>query len=222
MVGAAGGAKVPLISAVGHETDTTLIDYASDMRAPTPTAAAEMAVPVRDELRLAIQQLDLRHNSAISRLLGERKEQVQGLARGLPKPMQLLQTATQRLDDWQERLLAALPALLSRKEQQLAMLSSHLKPQALKNEINKTGEKLLELQARLDTASIRLVEARREKLANLSSLLESVNYKKILSRGFALVKDNEGKLITSVSTANAEKSMKIIFHDGEVNVIASD
>lgn len=222
VVRAAASSLIPLISAVGHETDTTLIDHASDMRAPTPTAAAEIAVPVRDELRLAIQQLDLRHHSAISRLLNQRDEQLQGLTRGLPKPMQLLQTATQRLDDWQERLIAALPALLSRKEQQLAMLAAHLRPQALSNEINKTSEKLQELQARMNNASLRLIDMHKQKLDNLGSLLESVNYKKILARGFALVKDKDDKVITSVSAITSGKTMKIIFHDGEVQVTAAN
>ncbi|MEQ1705951.1 MAG: exodeoxyribonuclease VII large subunit [Rickettsiales bacterium] len=217
VVRAAAASKIPLISAVGHETDTTLIDYASDMRAPTPTAAAEMAVPVRDELRLAVGQLALRYETAISRLLVGRNEQLQGLARGLPKPMQLLQTATQRLDDWQERLLAALPALLIRKEQQLAMLTAQLRPQSLKNEINKTSERLLELQARINTASLRIIDARREKLTNLSSLLESVNYKKILARGFALVKDKNDKLVTKVAEIKIGDDLRIIFSDGEIS-----
>lgn len=216
VVRAAASSLIPLISAVGHETDTTLIDHASDMRAPTPTAAAEIAVPVLDELRLAIQQLDLRHHSAISRLLAQRSEQLQGLARGLPKPMQLLQTATQRLDDWQERLIAALPALLNRKEQQLAMLAAHLRPQALSNEINKTSEKLQELQIRMNNASLRLLEARKEKLKNMGSLLESVNYKKILARGFALIKDKDGRLVTTVEQARVNSELTIIFTDGEV------
>jgi exodeoxyribonuclease VII large subunit len=218
VVRAAAGSHIPLISAVGHETDTTLIDYASDMRAPTPTAAAEMAVPVRDELRLAVGQLALRHDSAISRLLSQRSEQLQGLARGLPKPVQLLQTATQRLDDWQERLLAALPALLVRKEQQLAMLTAQLRPQALKNEINKTQERLQELQARINTASLRIIDARKEKLANLTSLLESVNYKKILARGFALVKGKNDKLVTTAKEAKTNESLTVIFADGELIV----
>lgn len=214
VVRAAANSRIPLISAVGHETDTTLIDYASDQRAPTPTAAAEMAVPVRDELLISIRQIAVRYDSAIMRLLTQRKEQLQGLARGLPKPMQLLQTATQRLDDWQERLLLALPNLLSRKEQQLTALTARLRPQALQNEIIKTNEKILDLDLRLKNSVLRTINTNNDKLKNLASLLESVNYKKILVRGFALVQDSNGKLITSASTA--PKQMKIIFHDGEV------
>ena len=217
VVRAAANSQIPLISAVGHETDTTLIDYASDMRSPTPTAAAEMAVPVRSELLLALRQLGLRQDTGISRFLQQKEEKLQGLTRGLPKPLSLLQTATQRLDDWSERLLASLPSLFSRKEQQLAMLSAHLRPLVLQNDIAKKQERLMELQARLTVAVKRIIDARGEKLENLGKLLESVNYKKILARGFALVKDANDKLIPTASLAKTHNSLKIIFVDGEIN-----
>ncbi len=222
VVRAAANSQIPLISAVGHETDTTLIDYAADMRAPTPTAAAEMAVPVREELRLAVGQLSLRHEGAILRLLSQRNEQLQGLARGLPKPMQLLQTATQRLDDWHERLLGSLPAFLTRKEQQLTMLSAALRPKTLQNEISRTNEKLADFSARINSAITRKIDAGNEKTNNLASLLESVNYKKILARGFALVKDKNGKLITKSQDARTSANLKIIFSDGEIEATPSN
>lgn len=222
VIRAAANSQIPLISAVGHETDTTLIDYAADMRAPTPTAAAEMAVPVREELRLAVGQLSLRHEGAILRLLSQRNEQLQGLARGLPKPMQLLQTATQRLDDWHERLLGSLPAFLTRKEQQLTMLSAALRPKTLQNEISRTNEKLADFSARINSAITRKIDAGNEKTNNLASLLESVNYKKILARGFALVKDKNGKLITKSQDARTSANLKIIFSDGEIEATPSN
>jgi exodeoxyribonuclease VII large subunit len=263
VVRAAAGSLIPLISAVGHETDTTLIDYASDMRAPTPTAAAEMAVPVLNELRLTVSGLGVRKEAAVTRLLAQRGEQLAGLARGLPKPMQLLQVASQRLDDWserllvalpyvlsrkeqqllmlaaalrpktlqdeinksgehlghwEERLLAALPAVLGRKEQQLSVASSGLRPKAIHSEINKTGERLSELQARLAGAMLRRIDASSEKLANLESLLESVNYKKILARGFALVKNPRGELVTTATEAKTNESLTVIFADGEIPI----
>lgn len=218
VVRAVANSQIPLISAVGHETDTTLIDYAADQRAPTPTAAAEMAVPVREELRLAVGQLGLRHDAAIFRLLTQRSEQLQGLARGLPKPAQIMQTAMQRLDDFSERLLVALPNLLTRKDQQLALLSAHLRPKALQNEIGKTQERLTELQARLKVVILRTFEARQEKINNLNSLLESVNYKKILARGFALIKGADGKLITTATAAKTHDILTITFADGDVSV----
>ncbi len=95
---------IPLISAVGHETDTTLIDFASDRRAPTPTAAAEMAVPVRSELLGEIGENGLRLARAAQRLIAEQKMRLEGLARGLIHPARLLEDMAQRLDGWTERL----------------------------------------------------------------------------------------------------------------------
>ncbi len=218
VVRAAAASRIPLISAVGHETDTTLIDHASDQRAPTPTAAAEIAIPVLAELLLAVGQLGLRHDAAILRLVTQRSEQLQGLTRGLPKPLQLLQTASQRLDDWGERLQGILPAFLARKEQQLVMLTNHLKPQGLQLEINKKQERLLELESRLQVGAGRNIAMRSEKLANLASLLESVNYKKILARGFALVKGADDKLVTTAAEAKTHKDLQLIFSDGETLV----
>lgn len=218
VVRAAAASKIPLISAVGHETDTTLIDFASDMRAPTPTAAAEMAVPVREELWLGCKQLDARLAAAMQRMLSQRQELLAGFARGLPKPMQLLETVAQRLDDWSERLLAALPANLARKEQQLQLLVAHLKPQILLGDISKAQERTAELQGRLQSAWMRYAGNREDKLRALASLLESVNYKKVLARGFALVKDASGKLVTTAAQAKKSEALVVTFQDGEVKV----
>ena len=263
VVRAAAGSAIPLISAVGHETDTTLIDFASDKRAPTPTAAAEMAVPVREELWVATKQLDARLEAVMTRGLAQREEMIAALARGLPRPAQLLQTATQRLDDWDERLGAALPAALARKEQQLALASSHLKPQLLLNDIGKYGQRVGELQERMsislpaqitrkeealhaavkglrpqalvadmDKVQARLVELQQrmadayvrgqermaEKLAHVSAQLESLNYKRVLERGFALVKNRQGHVVSAVDQARREAELTLVFKDGEVTV----
>src|SRR5712672_3461928 len=107
VVRAAAASAIPLISAVGHETDTTLIDHASDRRAPTPTAAAEMAVPVRAELLADVMQDGARLARAMRRMTDEARLRLEGLARGLPDPQDLLGAATQRLDDRAERLRLA-------------------------------------------------------------------------------------------------------------------
>src|SRR5207244_263159 len=104
VVRAAAASAIPLISAIGHETDTTLIDYASDRRAPTPTAAAEIAVPVRLELLAQVGNAGGRMAGAMVRLLDERRLRLVGLSRGLPDPRSLLEAAAQRLDDRAERL----------------------------------------------------------------------------------------------------------------------
>ena len=112
VVRAAAASAIPLISAVGHETDTTLIDHASDRRAPTPTAAAEMAVPVRLDLVAELGGKGARLAGGLSRLLTESRLHLAGLARGLPDPQDLLGAAAQRLDDRGERLLLAIGGAL--------------------------------------------------------------------------------------------------------------
>ncbi|MBY0408348.1 MAG: exodeoxyribonuclease VII large subunit, partial [Rickettsiales bacterium] len=216
VVRAAANSTIPLISAVGHETDTTLIDFASDRRAPTPTAAAEMAVPVREELRLSIKQLDVRLGSCMTRAVSQRREMLAALARGLPKPAQMLEAAAQRLDDWSERLGVALPALLSRKRQLLDMAAGQLKPQLVLADIGKAEMRVQELQERAASAWQRSAERKAEVLMHTVRQLENLNYQKVLERGFALVKDASGHVVSRAGNAKGE--MSVVFADGAVKV----
>ncbi|MGQ9366991.1 exodeoxyribonuclease VII large subunit [Azospirillum sp. ST 5-10] len=127
VVRAAAASAIPLISAVGHETDTTLIDHAADRRAPTPTAAAEMAVPVRAELLAQVLDGARRMVGCTHRLLEERRNRIEGLARGLGDPRALLEGHAQRLDDRAERLDLALAALLERRRTRAAELGARLR-----------------------------------------------------------------------------------------------
>jgi exodeoxyribonuclease VII large subunit len=120
VVRAAANCSIPLISAVGHETDTTLIDFASDRRAPTPTAAAELAVPSRVEMAADLQQKGARLSGALNRVMQERRLRLQRAERGLPDLPGLLGTARQRLDDRHQRLGLALPNLLAARRAALA------------------------------------------------------------------------------------------------------
>ena len=115
VVRAAAASDIPLISAVGHETDTTLIDFASDRRAPTPTAAAEMAVPVRADLIAQVFDCQRRLVGSTGRMIQERRNRVDGLARGLGDPHSLLEGCIQRLDDRAERLGMAMAGTLDRR-----------------------------------------------------------------------------------------------------------
>ncbi|MGH7030489.1 MAG: exodeoxyribonuclease VII large subunit, partial [Stellaceae bacterium] len=139
VVRAAAASLIPLISAVGHETDTTLIDHASDRRAPTPTAAAEMAVPVRLDLVAELAGKSSRLSGGLARVFAERRLQLAGLARGLPAPQDLIGAAAQRLDDRAERLRLAAEGHLRATRHRLDLAAVRLRPEVLKADLARAG-----------------------------------------------------------------------------------
>jgi exodeoxyribonuclease VII large subunit len=162
VVRAAAGCSIPLISAVGHETDTTLIDFASDRRAPTPTAAAELAVPSRSELAADLAQKAARLAGALNRLAQERRLRLQRAERGLPDLPALVGTARQRLDDRAARLALAWPNLLAARRAGLERAASRLPdPAAL---LRAAAQAVADRGARLNLALPNLVRARRAAL----------------------------------------------------------
>jgi len=169
VVRAAAASLIPLISAVGHETDTTLIDFASDRRAPTPTAAAEMAVPVRLDLLAEASGKSARLATALGRWLNEQRLKVEGLGRGLPDPRSVLGQATQRLDDRTERLKIAFEQYLRRDRQRLDSLGGRIGPQILKAQIDGARQRLADLPQRQRNAVDRVIENLGQRLDNLAS-----------------------------------------------------
>src|SRR5438128_917974 len=162
VVRAAVASAIPLISAVGHETDTTLIDHASDRRAPTPTAAAEMAVPVRLDLIAELGGKTSRLTGGLSRLLAERRLQLGGLARGLPDPQDLLGAAAQRLDDRSERLRLAVGARFTAARTRLDLAAAGLRPSVLAGDIARGRERLGDVERRLVGAMAGCIAGKRD------------------------------------------------------------
>ena len=219
VVRAAAASAIPLISAVGHETDTTLIDFASDRRAPTPTAAAEMAVPVRSEIRAQVLDYDRRLVAATGRGLEARRSELEGLARGLPDPRRILEEMTQRLDERGERLGLAAAALLRERGNTVAQLAARLPHprQQLRLAVSAYGP-LAESFARLGP---RLLEPARQELQALSRILETTSYQKVLQRGFAVVRGPEG-LVTRAAQVAAGQALEIEFADGRTPATAGE
>jgi exodeoxyribonuclease VII large subunit len=217
VVRAAASSSIPLISAVGHETDTTLIDHAADRRAPTPTAAAEMAVPVRSELIAELQAKGLRLGTGWSRWLGERRTHLTGLGRGLPDPASLIGTAAQRLDDRVERLSNALRQLIRGDRLRLGAAASRMSPALLNTPLVRARERLDVLPPRLRHALERLVERQTKLLESAFGRLTSFRraLDQVLERGYAIVRV-DGKVATGVGEVAPGAALAIEFHDGTV------
>ena len=219
VVRAAAGSAIPLISAVGHETDTTLIDFAADRRAPTPSAAAEMAVPVRIELLAQVLDGDARLVASFNRLLNECRLRLQSLSRGLPNLDRMAEEAAQRLDDWTERISNSLKVGLKYR---------HARIQELAAKIPSPAYKITHARSRVDGEARALRVAfdgglrdRRARFEQAQALLESFSHQRVLERGFTLVRNQAGRVVRSVRSLTAGMGLSVLFHDGEAGVTAT-
>ncbi len=168
---AAAASEIPLISAVGHETDTTLIDFVSDRRAPTPTAAAELAVPVRRELAAWIEEQAARLSRSVGRTVDRRRDRLRDLARVLPRPEALLNDPCQRLDRMEERLTGAPARLLERKRAEFVPLSAAVRPAELSARMRREEARLGEWTRRLSPGLERLATVKANALTALTARL---------------------------------------------------
>jgi exodeoxyribonuclease VII large subunit len=224
VVRAAAASKIPLISAVGHETDTTLIDHAADRRAPTPTAAAEMAVPVRAELVADLQRDGQRLVTALTRMVAEYRRHVEGLARGLGDPRRLLEDAAQRLDDWADRLKLGLANWVQQRRSRVAESTGRLSAfrassaRTIQRERKHAGD----LGAQLERAAKAYIKERRSDLASVARVLQSVSFERVLERGFALVTDKSGHPVQRAGETRANMPVQIRFQDGVVGATVTD
>ncbi len=222
VVRAAANSAIPLISAVGHETDTTLIDYASDHRAPTPTGAAERAVPVRRELAERLSQDGLRLTSALQRGIDRKASELRSAGRALGRPDTLLQGASQRLDYAAGRLEGAGRGQLDRARNRLLQASAGLRPQAFKRDLVDKARRLEGAKGRLTSIASRDIRQRQQTLTSLGARLESLSHKSVLARGFALVTDNRGALVRSAAALSEGDGVQLQFADGERNATIGD
>ncbi|RFZ88543.1 exodeoxyribonuclease VII large subunit [Shinella sp. WSJ-2] len=266
VVRAAAASKIPLISAVGHETDWTLIDHAADRRAPTPTGAAEMAVPVKADLDAEIASLAARLRGATARQMDNRRQGVRALARALPSLDQLLALPRRRFDEAAAGLGRGLQMNTVNKRRAFERTAAHLRPDMLLTRIAERrqrvadrvlrAERIVErrldqLRARLSAfdVSLRATPARiktqtersRDRLKGLAlraesalsgdlsrrralvqaqdRVLQSLSYRNVLKRGYALVRDEDGVPVKGAAALGPGRAIAIEFADGSVEAV---
>lgn len=195
VVRAVASCTIPTISAVGHETDTTLCDFAADRRAPTPTAAAEMAVPVRADLLAGLQSVAARSLRCVQRYKERASERLEATARRLPTPETLLGPQSQRVDDLGDRLKRGLSHVAADARGELARAAGALRPAMLTQQL----------------------ENAQNGLDQLWRVAASLNPDRILERGYARVERKGGGTVTNVAQAKAAAALVLHFADGQVD-----
>ena len=221
VVRAVADCTIPIISAVGHETDTTLCDYAADRRAPTPTAAAEMAVPVRTELLAGLSEMGLRAGRATRRGAAQARERLDMQVRLMPTPDMLLAPQRQRLDQLTDALGNGLRHRVADARARLGHVGGALRPALLRQRLERATERLDRLRLRPDYLA-RVYQDRARAFDQMSRLFASVNPDLPLQRGFARVMA-DGQLVRSVGAAQAAGVVTLHFADGTVDAaVAQD
>jgi exodeoxyribonuclease VII large subunit len=267
VVRAVARSVIPLIAAVGHETDWTLIDHAADVRAPTPTAAAEFAVPVRAELLATIAELNARRRGAILRFSHRLRSDLRSLARALPGGEAIIAGSRQRLDRASETLTRRMRGAIDQRTLRTAGLARQLARHSPRAHLAGLRERLKGLSGRLARARPLLIErprgsaeavsrsfvregallasrrgeqaavltrlaarmtraygerlqSRRAQLFSAGQLLGAMSYRGVLSRGFALVRDETQRPLWRAEDTRQAQRLEIEFADGKIGAIA--
>jgi exodeoxyribonuclease VII large subunit len=220
VVRAVAASRIPIISAVGHETDWTLLDLVADARAPTPTKAAEWAVPKFADLAESTSKCGARLTAAARRMLQQARAHLKAATRGLPRLEDVLALPRQRFDACEKRLGRALLANARAHHTRYARISARLRPAPIMQRISVCGERSGALQARARQALRNGLIAKRRHLEGYDKLLATLSYQSVLQRGFVLVRDADGRAVRSVTGVEPGDRLDLEFADGRVEAEA--
>ena len=215
VVRAVADCRIPVISAIGHETDTTLIDFAADQRAPTPTAAAEMAVPVRAELLARTGEMETRLFRAVTQRLERATQTVRMAERGLLNPVEMVERRAQSVDLAAAGLDRGIDRRLSDAALRLSNSAARLRPPEAR--LAEVGASLASLGGRLSQVVHHQFSLRHAALDQASRLLDANSFERVLDRGFALVSAADGRPMKRSGEAGAGVDVTIRFADATRN-----
>ncbi|GHT89149.1 hypothetical protein FACS1894113_3410 [Alphaproteobacteria bacterium] len=208
--------EIPTISAIGHETDFTLIDYAADLRAPTPTAAIELSTPVLSEIAIQLEEFSLRMKQSTMRYLKELSQRLLIAKKSFSSSQFAIMNLAQRFDDKIEKFSVAFDSYMQRL--QLKLQSKKLI--SLKSYIQLKTQQYISKQSVFDKIAGNFSARYKDKLETLSNRLEQGSYKKILEKGFCFITGKTGNSVKTVSEFEAEKDVGLVVHfqDGTAHV----
>lgn len=220
LVRAVFACEIPLISAVGHETDTTLIDFVSDLRAPTPTAAAELATPVLSELKNHLKYFEQKINLAANNFIAQRQQHLSNLQKYIVDPARVVDQMQERFLLIEKRVKFAAMNFLEKKFQKLSamQISGSEIFYRINSDFSKIENALQHLKSKID-ADLKMKDLH---LKNLVKLLKSHHYNEILKRGFALIRSEKGEVISSLSHIKSKQKIVTELCDGEFSSYVLD
>lgn len=210
--------QIPVISAIGHETDTTLVDYAADMRAPTPTAAAELATPAKDILITELLENSNRLNSSIKNIVSMSRERVVSVQKLLPSYQNLFNFKLNDINVLAQRLPTAIKIYLQNEITNLQTSSSKLNLKILKEKIKNSQNSLSSLKNQLTNNSKTNLSTQLNRVLSASKLLESLSYKSVIKRGFSVVRNSSNIILTKKTDVLNDKKLNVETKFGTINV----
>ncbi len=208
--------SLPVVSAVGHEVDVVISDLVADLRAPTPSAAAELLSPDRQQLQFRLRQLEQRLQRSTRQRIQQQRQQLQSLKARLRHPGQTLREQAQRLDHLELRLLQALQRRLQSKQDRLNQLSTRLKYRSPEQLRQRLQEKLNTLNRQLTRQSEVLVRLKKQQLAMAVARLQGISPLATLERGYAIVTDQQGHVLTATTDIQPGDQVSARLHKGSL------